>query len=175
MISTMYSTLLKFIYTSIGFKYRFIIFLLHVIAIIVISDFKRLLNTIKNNQGRRVYVIQPMGHKINHINRENLRYRIKIIGSTYFIASINSIIFESMTFFPLGWLLNGVIILIMENICSCLTKILPNVFKESREKIETYRLLYKMRHVVNVLLMWSFVEFFILGLVMVYVFENVYV
>lgn len=40
-----------------------------------------------------------------------------------------------------------------------------HVFKEPSDAIETYRLLFKIRHAVNVVLIWSIAAFFVLGLV----------
>jgi hypothetical protein len=80
-----------------------------------------------------------------------------------------------MTFFPLGWLLNGIIVAIMENFYPCLRKMVPRVFKVPSDKIEAYRLLFRIKHAVNVVLIWSIAVFFVLGLVMIYVFECIYV
>ena len=86
-----------------------------------------------------MHPIQPISRQINHINRYNLHYRIKIIISSYFIASTNWILFESMTFFPLGWLLNRIIVVIMEDFCLCLRQMVPRLFKEPSDTISTYR------------------------------------
>jgi hypothetical protein len=77
-----------------------------------------------------------------------------------------------MTFFPLGWLLNGIIVVIMEDFCPCLRKMVPRLFKEPSDTISTYRLLFKTRHVVNAVLIWSIATLLVLGNVMIYVLEG---
>jgi hypothetical protein len=157
------------------FIYRFLIFLVRVLGIITVSYLKQMFNKVKKHQRHRMRLIQPISRQINHINRHNLRYRIKIIISTYLIALTNSILFESMTFVPLGWLLNGIIVVIMEDFCLCLRKMVPRLFKEPSDTISTYRLLFKTRHVVNAVLTWSIAALCVLGNVGIYVLKYIYV
>ena len=132
-------------------------------------------NKLRKKQNRRMRFIQPIAFQINHVNKYNLHYRVKIRMTIYLLASINSMLFESITFFPLGWLSNGITVIAMENVCFYTKKTIPCLFKTCDNQFKTYRFLFHIRYGINFLLILSIVEFILLVNVIFYVLEYIYV
>lgn len=94
-------------------------------------------------------MINPISFQVNYITGNNFRCRITIIGSTFFLHILtNSILFESMTFFPMGWL-------IVKNSCTYSRENFLCILIQSSTKMETYQVLFKTHYVIKSVFFWS--------------------
>jgi len=87
----------------------------------------------------------------------------------------NSIILESLTYFPLGWLLNGIIGVILFYCCGCLKKSIPKVFRMSKDPIKIYEYLCDHSLLIYTGLVWSVFSFLVILSIIVYLYLYVYV
>ncbi len=90
----------------------------------------------------RMIIPASIIYKINYIDRYYYFYRKEIIISICLIGLVNSILLESITFFPVGWIFNGLIILMVESCCACLNRYIPHIFRMPNNDIQIYELLY---------------------------------
>jgi hypothetical protein len=79
----------------------------------------------------------------------------------------NSIILESSTQFPIGWLCGAPIAIILLHCCSCLKRFIPHVFYIETDSLRTYEFLHDQWSLIFGALAWSSFTFGVLVYVMI--------
>jgi hypothetical protein len=100
--------------------------LFQLIVMLCISDILEMLKFLTNST--RMYFPAEKLRIINHIDKYNDLYQTLTTISIMLMRLTNSILLESSTWFPIGWLFSGVITIILLHCCSCLKRIVPHVF-----------------------------------------------
>jgi hypothetical protein len=74
-------------------------------------------------------------------------YKLKFIINIYLFNVINAVLFDSMTFFPIGWLLAGFITIMVEK-SSDLCMYMMRLFGAPTSDIDYYIILYHCRDIL---------------------------
>ena len=117
----------------------------------------------------RIFIPVSRLHKVNHVDRCNLLYRIATILSIFQMGPTNETLIESLTTFPVGWITSGIVVPMVKNCCYCLNECFPRVFAKPRHDQNVYETLYDQKVLPIATFAWSF---FLLVYVMNYVFMS---
>lgn len=128
---------LKFVPLSI----RISIYFLHVCTIVILATLREMLwvakvlpapNVLTNDQINRIRVISTYSYL----------YKFHLILTIYVFNSINALIFDSCTVFPLGWLVAGIIALTIEKFTNIFHTRVARMFRRPVTNIDYYTILY---------------------------------
>ena len=128
---------LKFLPLSI----RILIYFLHACGIVMLATLREMLcvakvlpapNELTNDQINRVRVISTYSYL----------YKFHLILTIYVFNSVNALIFDSCTVFPLGWVLAGAIGLIMEKSTDMFHTRIARMFRRPVTNIDYYSILF---------------------------------
>ena len=130
----------------IPYVLRIVIYICHGLLLVVISAIREVLFVTKNLP--RIYTTVDEIHRMNFISRYSTIYRVLIIGLIYMVNLINALIFDSLTVFPAGWIIAGIISFIMEMSTDFFLRNVARRFGRSMSSIDHYHILYSSWHVL---------------------------
>jgi hypothetical protein len=142
---------LKFLPLSI----RILIYFIHACGIVMLATLREMLwvakvlpapNVLTDDQINRIYVISTYSYL----------YKFHLILTIYVLNSVNALIFDSCTVFPLGWVLAGIISLILEKSTDMFHTRIARMFRRPVTNIDYYSILYNSWVVAGVLTGFGF-------------------
>jgi hypothetical protein len=101
---------------------------------------------------------QPNHMTIDQVNRKQYvvnhttSYRIQFIFIIYLLNTINAIIFDSITIFPIGWVLAGIIALVTQKSTDLFHVYVARLFRRLIYDIDYYNIIYYSRSTATVLI-----------------------
>jgi len=131
-----------------------------------VADMQQMMKHATNST--RMYIPARKMRIINHIDGNNCVYQTLMTSSIFLLGLTNAIILESSTYFPIGWIVNGIIGLVLMYGCSCSKIFMPHLFHVEKDPIKVYEYLYNNRRPVYEAFAWSLFVFLVLVFVIVY-------
>jgi hypothetical protein len=146
-------------------KYSWMVMLFQLLLMICVSDLLEMLKLVTNST--RMYIPAPKLSIINHIDKYNSIYQTVATISIVLMGLTNSIVLESSTQFPIGWLCGAPITIILLHCCSCLKRFIPHVFDIGTDSLRIYEFLHEQRFVIFGVIAWSIFTFVVLVYLMI--------
>ncbi len=107
-------------------------------------------------------------HKINYMIKNGDKYKRNIIQLMCLLIIINSITIDVLTDIPIGWIINIIFFLFVENYFSCLNCYVPKLLRDPINNSTRLELLYDFRDFVDLLVRVVRAEFFFFYILMMY-------